>query len=134
MNVADNLNSVYVINKPCMSSRRMSLLPRATLQSDSEQAQQSLVLQNQSTVSFYIVLTLILWQAYCVGTISPTRLPCHTVLGRRVQHCLYPLLSSGHSPHPPSLAAAGGTHSDKFVIIVGPIAQHAVGYCSLKML
>jgi hypothetical protein len=37
MNVVDNLNSVYVINKPCMSSRRMSLLPRATLHSDSEQ-------------------------------------------------------------------------------------------------
>jgi hypothetical protein len=37
MNVVDNLNSVSVINKPCMSSRRMSLLPRATLHSDSEQ-------------------------------------------------------------------------------------------------
>ena len=36
MNVVDNLNSVEVINKPCMSSRRMSLLPRATLHSDSE--------------------------------------------------------------------------------------------------
>ncbi len=36
MNVVDNLNSVYVINKPCMSSRRMSLLPWATLHSDSE--------------------------------------------------------------------------------------------------
>ncbi len=37
MNVVDNLNSVKVINKLCMSSRRMSLLPRATLHSDSEQ-------------------------------------------------------------------------------------------------
>ncbi len=37
MNVVDNLNSVQVINKPCMSSRNMSLLPRATLHSDSEQ-------------------------------------------------------------------------------------------------
>ncbi len=37
MNVVDNLNSVQVINKPCMSSRRMSLLPRATLHSDSKQ-------------------------------------------------------------------------------------------------
>ncbi len=37
MNVVDNLNSVSVINKPCMSSRNMSLLPRATLHSDSEQ-------------------------------------------------------------------------------------------------
>ncbi len=36
-NVVDNLNSVKVINKPCMSSRRMSLLPQATLHSDSEQ-------------------------------------------------------------------------------------------------
>ncbi len=37
MNVVDNLNSVQVINKPCMSSRCMSLLPRTTLHSDSEQ-------------------------------------------------------------------------------------------------
>jgi hypothetical protein len=37
MNVIDNLNSVCVINKPCMSSRNMCLLPRATLHSDSEQ-------------------------------------------------------------------------------------------------
>ncbi len=37
MNVVDILNSVYVINKPCMSSRNMCLLPRATLHSDSEQ-------------------------------------------------------------------------------------------------
>jgi hypothetical protein len=37
MNVVDNLNSVYVIIKLCMSSRRMSLLPRGTLHSDSEQ-------------------------------------------------------------------------------------------------
>jgi hypothetical protein len=37
MNVVGNLNSVYVINKPCMSSRNMCLLPRATLHSDSEQ-------------------------------------------------------------------------------------------------
>ncbi len=37
MNVVDNLNSVKVINKPCMSSRRMSLLPRTALHSDSEQ-------------------------------------------------------------------------------------------------
>ncbi len=36
MNVVDNLNSVKVINKPCMSSRNMCLLPRATLHSDSE--------------------------------------------------------------------------------------------------
>ncbi len=39
MNVVDNLNSVQVINKPCMSSRNMCLLPRATLHSDSEQEQ-----------------------------------------------------------------------------------------------
>jgi hypothetical protein len=37
MNVVDNLNSVKVINKPCMSSRNMCLLPRTTLHSDSEQ-------------------------------------------------------------------------------------------------
>jgi hypothetical protein len=37
MNVVDNLNSVLVINKPCMSSRNMCLLPWATLHSDSEQ-------------------------------------------------------------------------------------------------
>ncbi len=37
MNAVDNLNSVQVINKPCMSSRRMSLLPRTALHSDSEQ-------------------------------------------------------------------------------------------------
>ncbi len=37
MNVVDNLNSVQVINKPCMSSRNMRLLPRAALRSDSEQ-------------------------------------------------------------------------------------------------
>ncbi len=38
MNVVDNLkNSVYVINKPCMSSRDMCLLPQTTLHSDSEQ-------------------------------------------------------------------------------------------------
>jgi hypothetical protein len=37
MNVVDNLNSVKVINKPCMSSRCMSLLPRTTLHSDSAQ-------------------------------------------------------------------------------------------------
>jgi hypothetical protein len=37
MNVVDNLNSVQVINKPCMRSRCMSLLPRTTLHSDSEQ-------------------------------------------------------------------------------------------------
>ncbi len=36
MNVVDNLNSVQVINKPCMRSRCMSLLPRTTLHSDSE--------------------------------------------------------------------------------------------------
>ncbi len=36
MNVVDNLNSVYVINKPCMSSRNMCLLPRATLRRDRE--------------------------------------------------------------------------------------------------
>ncbi len=45
MNVVDNLNSVLVINKPCMSSRRMSLLPRAALHSDSEQLQKG-TLQN----------------------------------------------------------------------------------------
>ncbi len=37
MNVVDNLNSVKVINKPCMSSRNMRLLSWATLRSDSEQ-------------------------------------------------------------------------------------------------
>ncbi len=37
MNIIDNLNSVQVINKPCMSSRCMSLLPRTTPHSDSEQ-------------------------------------------------------------------------------------------------
>ncbi len=37
MNVVDNLNSVKVINKPCMRSRCMHLLPRTTLHSDSEQ-------------------------------------------------------------------------------------------------
>ncbi len=37
MNVVDNLNYVQVINKPCMRSRCMSLLPRTTLHSDSEQ-------------------------------------------------------------------------------------------------
>jgi hypothetical protein len=37
MNVVDNLNFVYVINKPCIRSRCMSLLPRTTLHSDSEQ-------------------------------------------------------------------------------------------------
>jgi hypothetical protein len=37
MNVVDNLNSVSVINKPCMSSRNMRLLPRAALHSDSKQ-------------------------------------------------------------------------------------------------
>jgi hypothetical protein len=37
MNVVDNLNSVWVINKPCMSSRHMSLLPRAALHSGGEQ-------------------------------------------------------------------------------------------------
>ncbi len=37
MNVVDNLNYVEVINKPCMRSRCMSLLPRTTLHSDSEQ-------------------------------------------------------------------------------------------------
>jgi hypothetical protein len=36
MNVVDNLNSVQVINKPCMSSRNMRLLPWAALRSDSE--------------------------------------------------------------------------------------------------
>ncbi len=36
-NVDNNLNCVQVINKPCMSSRHMSLLPRAALHSDSEQ-------------------------------------------------------------------------------------------------
>jgi hypothetical protein len=43
MNVVDNLNSVKVINKPCMSSRCMSLLPRATLHSDSEQLLLSII-------------------------------------------------------------------------------------------
>ncbi len=38
MNVVDNLNCVQVINKPCMrASRCVSLLPRTTLHSDSEQ-------------------------------------------------------------------------------------------------
>jgi hypothetical protein len=38
MNVVYNLNCVYVINKPCMRETRcMSLLPRTTLYSDSEQ-------------------------------------------------------------------------------------------------
>ncbi len=37
MNVVDNLNSVYVMNKPCMSSRCMGILPRTALHSDSEQ-------------------------------------------------------------------------------------------------
>ncbi len=36
MNVVNNLNSVQVINKSCMSSRHMRLLPRAALRSDSE--------------------------------------------------------------------------------------------------
>jgi hypothetical protein len=36
MNVVDNLNYVQVINKPCMRSRCMSLLPRTTLYSDSK--------------------------------------------------------------------------------------------------
>ncbi len=36
MNVDDNLNSVYVINKPCMSSRNICLLPRPTLRRDRE--------------------------------------------------------------------------------------------------
>ncbi len=36
MNAVDNLNSVLIINKPCMRSRCMSLLPRTTLHSDSE--------------------------------------------------------------------------------------------------
>ncbi len=37
MNIVDNLNYVQVINKPCMRSRCVSLLPRTTLHSDSEQ-------------------------------------------------------------------------------------------------
>jgi hypothetical protein len=39
MNVVDNLNSVLVINKPCMSSRNMRLLLWAALRSDSEHQQ-----------------------------------------------------------------------------------------------
>ncbi len=31
MNVVDNLNSVQVINQPCMSSRNMRLLPWAAV-------------------------------------------------------------------------------------------------------
>jgi hypothetical protein len=37
MNVVDNLNCVYVINKLCMREARcVSLIPRTTLHSDSE--------------------------------------------------------------------------------------------------
>jgi hypothetical protein len=46
MNVVDNLNSVLVINKPCMSSRNMRLLPWATLHSDSEQFIYNLMLED----------------------------------------------------------------------------------------
>jgi hypothetical protein len=51
MNVVDNLNPVYVINKPCMSSRGMSLLPRATLHSDSELSLPGLNLRYRNAVT-----------------------------------------------------------------------------------
>jgi hypothetical protein len=52
MNVVDNLNFVQVINKPCMSSRNMCLLPRATLHSDSEQELHVAFLSKISYYSF----------------------------------------------------------------------------------
>jgi hypothetical protein len=48
MNVLVNLNSVKVINKPCMSSRRMHLLPRAALRSDSEQLDICIMITNDA--------------------------------------------------------------------------------------
>jgi hypothetical protein len=58
MNVVDNLNSVYVINKPCISSRDMCLLPRATLHSDSEQSQLKTCRQGEKCIDCVAALLL----------------------------------------------------------------------------
>jgi hypothetical protein len=50
MNVVDNLNSVLVINKPCMSSRCMGLLPRTALHNDSEQVRGRLLNTSLTTL------------------------------------------------------------------------------------
>ncbi len=68
------------------------LSPKALGQS----AEQSLVPQNQRSISFYTVLTLNLRQLYCVGSIGPT-LP------------LPPYSAGDTAPHP--LPWQGGGHS-----------------------
>jgi hypothetical protein len=92
-------------------------------------AQQSLVLWNQSSISFYTVLTLILRQPHCVGLIGLT--PPFLL-----SYCVGPI---GPTPPPPPHSAGGtqppapfpgrvdGARLDNFIILVGPIAQHAVG-------
>jgi hypothetical protein len=56
MNVVDNLNSVEVINKPCMSSRNMCLLPRAALHSDSEHKLLGIHLYEHLSFDHYVKL------------------------------------------------------------------------------
>jgi hypothetical protein len=50
MNVVDNLNSVYVINKPCVCSRTMRLSTFCGLRRDQEQV--DLQLHNPSSCPF----------------------------------------------------------------------------------
>jgi hypothetical protein len=59
MNVVDNLNYVKVINKPCMSSRNMCLLPWATLHSDSEQ--ELMLVKTSNYVTFVIIVHTLLF-------------------------------------------------------------------------
>jgi hypothetical protein len=52
---------------------------------------------------------------------------CHTVMGRLAQHRPHPLTQQGDTAHAPFSGRGEGACSDNFVILVGPIAQHAVG-------
>jgi hypothetical protein len=89
-------------------------------------AQQSMVPQNQSIfilywLSSYGSRTVLGWSpqhpppllSYCVGTIGTKPLS--------------PPYSAGGYSHPPLPWQGESTHSDDLVILVGLVAQHAVG-------